>query len=155
MVSLMEMHYKYIIDTSSILSQKDKEPHRRSVYKQKWDNIDNLVKSEIIITCSEIAEEVKDSELDAWMHNITIVPIDDEVQENVKTVVSVNKQLIDFKNNKSSGDAFLIATAMKYNLTVITEERNNSPKTIPQCCENLNIPCVNILGLCELEGWVF
>ena len=44
MVSLMEMHYKYIIDTSAILSQKDKEPHRRSVYKQKWDNIDNLVK---------------------------------------------------------------------------------------------------------------
>ena len=51
-----------------------------------------------------------------------ILPIDDEVQENVKKVVTTNPQLIDFHKVKSSGDAFLIATAMKYGLTVITEE---------------------------------
>lgn len=155
MVSLMEMQYKYIIDTSAILSQKDNEAHRRSVYKQKWEKIDSLVKSERIITCSEIAEEVEDKELEEWINRITIIPIDDEIQENVKTVVSINKQLVDFKNIKSSADAFLIATAMKYDLIVITEENKKSSKKIPQCCERLNIPCINILGLCEMEGWVF
>ena len=51
--------------------------------------------------------------------------------------------------------AFLIATAMKYRLTVITEENKKGEKKIPFVCRNLQIPCVDILGLCELEGWGF
>lgn len=33
---------RYIIDTSSILSQKDNEPHRRSINKTLWKHIDEL-----------------------------------------------------------------------------------------------------------------
>lgn len=88
------------------------------------------------------------------MHGI-ILPIDDEVQENVKKVVTSNPQLIDFKQIKSSGDAFLIATAMKYGLTIITEESKKGKKKIPYVCQKLNVPCVDILGLCEKEKWQF
>ena len=84
-----------------------------------------------------------------------ILPIDDEVQEDVKKVVTTNPQLIDFHKVKSSGDAFLIATAMKYGLTVITEESKKGEKKIPFVCQNLHVPCVDILGLCEKEGWSF
>lgn len=84
-----------------------------------------------------------------------VLPIDDAVQENVKKVVTSNPQLIDFKQIKSSGDAFLIATAMKYGLTVITEENKKGEKKIPYVCKNLNVPCIDILGLCEKEGWQF
>ena len=34
---------KYIIDTSSILSQKDDEPHRRSINKTLWRHMDYLI----------------------------------------------------------------------------------------------------------------
>lgn len=88
------------------------------------------------------------------LHGI-ILPIDDEVQENVKKVVTSNPQLIDFKQIKSSGDAFLIATAMKYGLTIITEESKKGEKKIPYVCQKLNVPCVDILGLCEKEKWQF
>ena len=81
--------------------------------------------------------------------------IDELIQKNVTTVVTSNPQLIDFKQLKSSGDAFLIATAMKYSLTVITEENKDSSKKIPYVCKNLGVPCVNILELCELEQWTF
>lgn len=64
-------------------------------------------------------------------------------------------QLVDFKQVKSSGDAFLIATAMKYDLTVITEENKTGQKKIPFVCNSLGVPCVDILGLCEKEGWSF
>ena len=149
--------YKYIIDTSSILSQKDNEPHRRRVYGRLWGNIDELIKKQIIITCSEIKDEIKDNEILLWLNNCscTIMDIDDEVQEHVKTVVTQCPRLIDFKNMRSSGDAFLIATAMKYSLTVITEENQDSDKKIPHVCRTLGVPCVNILGLCEVEGWSF
>jgi len=56
---------------------------------------------------------------------------------------------------KSSGDAFLIATAMKYQIAVITEENKTSPKKIPRICGAYGIPCFNITELAEREGWVF
>ena len=148
---------KYIIDTSSILSQKDDEPHRRTINKTLWKCIDELISDGRIVTCSEIIEEVNDKDLKAWFIRLggEILPIDDEVQENVKKVVTTNPQLVDFKENKSSGDAFLIATAMKYGLIVITQENKIKQKKIPFVCKNLNIPCVDIIGLCEREGWSF
>lgn len=152
-----ECTYKYIIDTSAMLSQKDDEAHRRRIYKSQWNNIDELVKNKEIVTCSEIACEVEDEKVQKWMreNGLVVLPIDDDIQENVKKVVKANKDLVDFKANKSSGDAFLIATAMKYGLIVITEERKNSPKKIPFTCELLGIDCVSILDLCEREAWAF
>lgn len=159
MVSLIntKSSYRYIIDTSAMLSQKDDEAHRRRIYKSQWNNIDELIRNKEIVTCSEIAGEVEDETIQQWMreNGLIILPIDDEVQENVKKVVKKNKELVDFKGNKSSGDAFLIATAMKYGLTVITEEKKNSPKKIPFTCEMLGIDCVSILDLCEREDWAF
>ena len=61
----------------------------------------------------------------------------------------MNKDLVDFKANKSSGDAFLIATAKKCGLTVITEESVNSPRKIPMTCQKMDIKCVNLLGFME------
>lgn len=147
----------YIIDTSSILSQKDTEPHRRNINKTLWKYIDSFIEQKRIVTCSEIIEEVNDKELKKWFVGLKgeILPIDDEVQTNVKKVVTSNPQLVDFKENKSSGDAFLIATAMKYGYTVITEENKTKQKKIPFVCKNLNVPCVDIIGLCENEGWSF
>lgn len=150
-------NYKYIIDTSAILSQKDNEPHKRKIYRSKWGKIDDLIREKKIVTCSEIASEVEDDEINVWMKdlNMEIIPIDNDIQENVKKVVSAHKDLVDFKSNKSSGDVFLIATAMKYNLTVITEENKNSSKKIPSACRTLGINCININDLCEIEHWVF
>ena len=82
-----------------------------------------------------------------------ILPIDDEVQDNVREIVTtVNKELVDFKSNKSSGDAFLIATAKKYNLAVITEEAANSPRKIPMTCQKMGIKCMSLLGFMEENG---
>ena len=121
---------RYIIDTAAILSQKDNEPHRRSINKTLWKHIDELIAQHRIVTCSEIIEEVNDDALKQWYIGLSgeILPIDDEVQENVKKVVTTNPQLIDFHKVKSSGDAFLIATAMKYGLTVITEESKKAKR---------------------------
>lgn len=148
---------KYIIDTSSILSQKDNEPHRRSINKTLWKHIVALIEQQRIVTCSEIIEEVNDDDLKKWFSGLqgVIIPIDNEIQENVRKVVTSNPQLIDFQKLKSSGDAFLIATAMKYGLTVITEENKKGEKKIPFVCRNLKVPCVDIWGLCEQEGWTF
>jgi len=156
-MTLFELPYKYIIDTSSLLSQKEGEPHNRKTYVTMWANIEQYIKDSIIIICSEIAEEVQDSEINDWLSSLAcaVIEIDEEIQQNVIRIVTSNPSLIEFRQNKSSGDAFLIATAMKYNLTVITEEGKLSPKKIPYVCHNLGVDCININELCEKENWTF
>ena len=147
----------YVIDTSSILSQKDDRRYRLNVWPTLWNKISDLVTEKRIITCSEIFEEVQDDLPKKWYNDLNgfVLPINNEIQKKVVEVVTSNPQMINFKQIKSSGDAFLIATAMEYNLTVITEENKDSSKKIPQVCKNLNIPCIDILGLCVREGWHF
>lgn len=124
MLSLIDVlyDYKYIIDTSSILSQKRGEKHDRDIFISLWENVDALIKDKKIITCDEVICELHDDDIKDWAQKVELhsVHIDDEIQENVKKVVSTNKKLIDFKAVKSSGDAFLIDTALKYNLIVIS-----------------------------------
>lgn len=156
-ITLTTSPHKYIIDASSIFSQKPNEPHRRHVYKRKWKNIDEFIQQAIIVTCSEIEVEIKDKDLIEWLRQqrCVILPITDEIQYNVRRVVTEHPDLIDFSKCKSSGDAFLIATAMAYDLTVISEENQDSPKKIPQICRAYGIKCINITELCEAENWEF
>ena len=151
--------YRYIIDTSAILSQKPNELHRRTINVSLWKKIDELIKNQEIVTCSEIFEEVKDEELKKLLVALQckVLDIDDEIQYKVKKIVTECPKLIDFteKSGTSSGDAFLIATAIKYNLVVITEENKQRDNKIPQVCKRFNVESVNIIELCERERWTF
>lgn len=155
--ALFSPPYRYIIDTSSILSQKADEPHRRSVYSTLWQYIDEMVRSKEIVICSEIEDEVEDDDLKQWLqrNSCTILSVDTVVQQYVTKIVNEHPELLSFSNMKSSGDAFLIATAMKYQIAVITEENKDSPKKIPKICEAYNIPCYNVTELADEEGWTF
>ena len=156
-LTLIPPPYRYIIDTCSILSQKLDEPHRRSVYRTLWDNIDALIKSKNIVICSEIKDEVEDDVLTTWlqMNGCEVLEADSDIQHHVIKIVNEHPELLNFTNMKSSGDAFLIATAMKYGIAVITEENKNSPKKIPKICKAYNIPCYNVTELADKEGWTF
>ena len=156
-MTLFPPPYRYIIDTCSIISQKSDEPHRRIVYNTLWQNIDELIKSKVIVICSEIMDEVEDEELKLWLQQkgCEVLEADAVVQHNVSIIVNEHPKLLNFTNMKSSGDAFLIATAMKYRIAVITEEDKNSPKRIPKICDAYNIPCYNVTELAEKEGWTF
>ncbi len=158
-LTLFKPPYKYIIDTSSIMSQKPTEPHRRSVYKGKWEKIEESMRDQRIVTCSEIVEEVSDKEISQWLtrQQCVVLDIDEDIQRNVRQIVTDHPKMIEFtgKSGTSSGDAFLIATAMKYDLTVITEENPDKENKIPKICEAYGIKALNITELCEQENWIF
>jgi len=156
-MSLIPLPYRYVMDACSIISQKSDEPHRRSVYSSLWKNIDEMVKAKEIVICSEIKDEVEDEILKLWLQQsqCEVLNVDAEIQQKVKQIVNEHPELIDFAKIKSSGDAFLIATAMKYEIAVITEENKDSSKKIPKICEAYRIPCYNVTELAEEEGWSF
>jgi len=156
-ITLFPPPYRYVMDTCSIISQKPDEANRRKVHSTLWEKIEELIKSKAIVVCTEIKEEVEDESLRSWLaqHECTVLETDDHVQQNVAKIVNEHPQLLKFTNMKSSGDAFLIATAMAYGIAVITEEEKKSPKRIPKICEAYNIPCYNIVELADKEGWQF
>ena len=99
-LSLFPYPYKYIIDSSSIFSQKPNESNRRQVYKGLWQRIDRYIQDQIVVTCSEIESEIKDKDLTDWLHKqrCEVLPITDEVQQNVRKIVNEHPALIDFSN---------------------------------------------------------
>ena len=147
--------FRYIIDTNSILSQKSDEPNRRTVLSSMWQRIDEMIRDRVIVTCSEIEAEIEDDDIKQWLaqHSCYVIDVDDAIQANVTKVVTEHPGLINFSKAKSSADAFLIATAMKYDIAVITVEKRSSPNKIPSICDAYGIPCYNIMGFAENEGW--
>ena len=117
------------------------------------------MRSHSIVTCSEIFEEIKDKEIKEWIFSqqCTVLEIDDDIQNNVRKIVTENPKMIEFtgKSGTSSGDAFLIATAMKFGLIIITEENKDKQTKIPQISKKYGITAVNITSLCEMEQWKF
>lgn len=159
-LTFLTFPYRYIIDTSSLLTQKPNAIHRRQVFRGLWERIDDYIRNQVIVTCSEILEEVRDTAIRKWLSatQCVILDIDEEVQLNVRRILREHPEMINLdmdKGGSSSGDAFLIATAMKHELTVITEENKTSPKKIPMICNAYEIECVNIAELCEKEKWNF
>ena len=159
-LTLFTPSYKYLIDSSSILAQKPSDALPRQVHKSLWEKIEKSIQEQTIATCSEIEEEVKkDNIVGNWFGSTqcVILPIDDKVQKNVRRIVTEHPKMICFSGGKgsSSGDAFLIATAMKYNLAIITEEKKDKQNKIPIICKDYGIQTMSITELCVAEGWVF
>lgn len=151
---------EYLIDTCSILAQKSDRAFKRKMFKSGWEYIDLCIMKGKIVTCSEIEHEIKDSDILQWLHEkqCSILEIDDEIQKNVRMIVTEHPGMINFTNNgnnSSSGDVFLIATAISHKLSIITEESKDRRDKIPFICRSYNIPTYNVSDFWEREGLVF
>ena len=158
-LTLFSPPFKYIIDTSSLLSQKPDQPHRKIVYRSLWDRVEQYMEDRLIVTCSEIFDEIKDKPIRDWLKDkeCIILPIDDFIQRNVIRIVTEYPKMIEFTggSGSSSGDVFLIATAMKYGLIIITEENPKKENKIPKVCKTYGLEAINLTDLSNREGWVF
>jgi hypothetical protein len=152
--------YKYLLDTSAAISQRDeREKYPRDVNVTLWQDIDQLIRNRVIVSCSEVSEEIneKDDVISSWFKSVGCVclPIDEAVQLEAIKILEKFPGIVDFKKNKSSGDVFVIATAIEWNLTVITLEDGRCPDKIPKVCRALERDCLDIHGLCIREGWKY
>lgn len=156
-LELLERPYRYAFDACSFNTQKMSRYHSGKVFVSLWDKIADLVFRQEIITSTEIIEELGDEEIRKWVmqNKCCALEPDETIQRMVTEILKLYPAMIDFKKGKSSSDPFLIATAKKYKLTVITEEKSTSPRKIPMVCAALNIECLDITGLCLREGWTF
>lgn len=151
--------YRFIIDACSIFAQNPNSSFPRKVHASLWQRIDDLVANQEVVTCGQVRREVLDTGdlASQWVQNSGLVVIeeDEAIQGAVAKVVNKCPKLLNFNKVKSSGDAFLIATAMVYGLAIITEEKKSSPQRIPQVAERFGIKSYNLNEFCVLQGWEF
>lgn len=141
---------RYAIDTCSLINLWKTYPKDINVFNPIWDNFEVLVDNENVISSTEIFDELKDDDIKIWAkknHQVFVKP-DKEIQGNVTSILIKHPNLInvsDTNKSSSSGDPFLVATAMSKNCIVVSDESTRSPKKIPAICESLNIRCINTL----------
>ncbi len=109
-------------------------------------------KQEEILIIDEVADELarKDDGIFKWVknHEHIVVPIDENIQQILASIMKAHPRLVDTKKNRSGCDPWVIALAQARNLTVVTGERGTGriekPK-IPDVCKALGIPCIEIV----------
>lgn len=148
---------KYVIDTCSLTKMRHTYPN--DVFPTAWDKLTELSQSGTLISAEDVLEELSafDDEVLHWAENQIdfFHPLDSDVQKIASGVLANHPGLLDLKKNKSSGDPFIVATAMYKKCILVTEEKpSNSPTRpkIPNVCKDIGIECINIVDMFRREG---
>jgi len=152
---------KYSIDTSAILDCWIRY-YPPDVFPQVWEKLDDLINAGILIATEQVLIELgkKDDEVYQWAQKREhmFIPINEDIQPIVSFILQNHPKLIDERKDRTGADPFVIALAQLEKCTVLTCEKPtnklNRPK-IPDVCNALKIPWVNMLQLFREQGWKF
>ena len=149
----------YSVDTSVLLNAWWRN-YPPDLFPTLWRNIESLADNGVMLASEEVLVELqkKDDEVHAWAtaRAQMFVPIDDEIQQLVGTILERYPRLIDNRPSRGGADPFVIALAAARGYTVLTDERatgNESKPKIPDVCTGMGIAWTNLVGCIREQGW--
>lgn len=156
---------KYVFDTSAFIRLFRDGNYDREIFPTLWDNFDELVRGQRVISVREVRREIDrmDDDLAFWSKEhaeLFYGPNENQTRFIRELFVNPHFQgLVKHKTIVSGGpvaDPFVIALAHNVSGCVITQEKEkpNAP-CIPTICRNYHIPCVNLTGFMQKENWKF
>ena len=146
----------YVIDSCALIDASKHYNLAKKSFQFIWNKISELFNNGELISNIEIFNEIKDDDLKNWLNNYKnhFFISDKNIQDNVTEILNKYPQMIkSTAKSSSSGDPFLVATALKYqklgkNVIVVTNEKTgdetNNQYKIPNVCKKYNIPCINL-----------
>ena len=141
----------YVIDACALINAAQNYNMSKKSFAHIWESLDDMIRRGELISSSEIMDELKDDDLQAWakQHKECFVPLTKEVQEKTTEVLSKFPTLIKIRSTgNSNADPFLVATAALQGGTIVTDERlgdsNTKDYKIANVCQALNIPYINL-----------
>lgn len=147
----------YVVDTCSFVAITEIYPV--DVFPGVWEKIDGLIDDGILVSAEDVLEELstKDDDLLGWakVRDHIFKELTEEVQDSAIRILQTHANLIDIKNNKSSADPFIIATAQVLGGVVVTEEESSGGperSKIPDVCHYYSIGCVSLLDMLRQES---
>ncbi len=152
---------KYSVDTSAILNNWHRY-YPPDVFPALWSRLDELIEAGMLIATEEVLRELQrqSDEVYAWAtkRKGMFQPLDGKIQIVVRDILHGFPRLVDTRKHRSGADPFVIALARVENGGVITGEQPSGvldKPHIPDVCSALSIPCMNLLDLIRMQGWVF
>jgi hypothetical protein len=157
----------YIIDTSSLI-ELQRLP--RDIFVTLWDDIENLIQKEILISTEEVLEELKkkDDYISQWAKNNKKMfkKLTQEQIIEVKNILNIFPKLIDINRETPQADPFIIALALyeepqkpiiSTNRIIITNEKisRGQISKIPNVCVHFNIKCIDLFDFFREMKWKY
>jgi len=147
------------MDTSALVDAWARH-YPPDVFPAIWKLMESAATGSVLFAIDEVARELerKDDDLFKWVksHSGMLIPIDVPIQSRVAQIMGKYGRLVDTRKNRSGCDPWVIALAQERGLTVVTAEKPSGslakPK-IPDVCQDLGVPCVDLIGLFRQQGW--
>jgi len=151
----------YCFDTSSFVNPWAKW-YPPNTFPTIWQRLDQLIQSNKIISSDEVFRETEKQadDLHEWLkqRQQIFIPLDEDIQIATIEIQQQFPKLVDYNKQRSQADPFVIATAIVYRKTLVTEEipsqSVNKPK-IPNVCQHFGLEYINFLELMKREQWRF
>lgn len=151
----------YSFDTSSLLNgRRDLFPP--ATFRSLWANVEVLIEVGSIRAVDVVKDELKKREDDVHRWAVTqlglFVPLSTDIQLETRKILSEHRKLLGVGGGRNGADPFVIALARLHDGVVVTEEtlsRNLAKPRIPDVCDALNVPRLNLVGFVQAQGWTF
>lgn len=151
----------YSLDTSALM-QPWNDTYPRHIFGTFWDRYEGLIESGEAVAIDEVFLELekRDDELCRWarIRKKMFIAAEEDVQLALKDVLGLSEKMLGSQKCRNAADPWVIALAKARSLTVVTMELSSGnlakPK-IPDVCTALGVPCINVIGLAQEQGWVF
>lgn len=141
------MQKKYCLDTSALI-QPWNNYYSMELCPQYWHVLGELAKEGSVFCTRDVRRELEkqDDALFAWAkeHPHLFREVTDEVQENLRNILTTHRELVNTRTDRSMADPWVIAHAMAERATVVTKEGFAPRKIkIPDVCRAYNVPCID------------
>ncbi len=153
------MLLKYSFDTSAFIEGRKIYPI--DIFPGLWENLADMINKGGIKAISQVRTELskKDTDISKWCLSFPdlFVPLDVQIQTEVRLIMSKYPTLVNVASSKSGADPFVIALAKAKNCAVVTYEKNGSPGSpkIPFVCNSESVPVMTLVTLMQKEQWTF
>ncbi len=154
---------KYVFDSNTLINIFNH--YYPEQFPSFWDNFNSFISDQTIMSVQEVRRELekKGDSLSDWAkrHSELFLPPNAEESIFITEIFKVRhfRILIQKKQQYIEGpaaDPFIIAKAKISNAYVVTQEKKKDHAAkIPNVCERFGIPCINLEGFMEKEGWIF
>ena len=146
----------YIFDTCSFITLEYNYPHYN--FPTLWDQFEKIITAGKILSSEVILKEILNGKdiIKSWAksHSDIFIPVTKELQDQTRVIVNQYPSILNYRKVKSGADPFIIAMAINYNGTLVTEETPSGsqiPKKIPDICSILGVKCHNVLNFIKKE----
>jgi Domain of unknown function (DUF4411) len=151
----------YSFDTSSLLNgRRDLLPP--NVFRSVWINIEEAIAGGEVRAVDVVRDELsrRADDVTAWATSQPDLfePLDADIQRATREVLNDHPKLMGKGGGRNAADPFVIGLAMARGGTVVTEETMSASLAkprIPDVCDAVGVPWINLVGFLTQQGYTY